>query len=185
MVLDKGESAILVSKEQTRAYALFLLMLLVLGLLVAVNPRQQSATIKNGYAKFIIAGWDFPDDYGQGIDGILVYTDGNLVASLSYNDPLQATINASSTVVLKVWAYLNLTQVGASTFEEGKNYIRHSVTVSLLNGTILFSQQNFTYGDGIDNTPDPINHYRYDVTLDFTAEPSTTYLAVVTYEVYY
>lgn len=153
-------------------------------LLIATPPPVKSA-------KFVLASWSYPDEYGQGIDAIRLhqYLDGEWVAldggfEVTPDDSTTFDISAFGPINITVKCWLNNTLVGASSFEDGKNYIRHSVIVSTLDNSSVFSQENFTYYQGTDAL-DPMFYYFYRVTMDFIPEYSTIYTAVISYEIFY
>ena len=157
---------------------------------VVVVSMMLIVPIQPAKAQFILAGWDYPAEYGQGIEEIRVYENisgewksltpfGMLPGGSTVFD-----INSTATgiqILVKCW--LNNTVVGAVDFEDGKNYLRHNVTLTL-NGETIFSQNNFTYSGGTD-AQDPIFFYIYYVDMPFSPIGGLTYIAVVYYEIYY
>ena len=174
------------SKRKIITVALLGLFICSLLLLVPVQPVQPE--IQKGTSQFVLAGWDYPDEYWQGIKGINVYqnSSGAWVLSIGTIEPDEETTfdwNASLCIKLRVWVDLNKTLVRVSTTNEGKNYLRLNVTVSTSMDDIVFSQQNFTYfGASIE---DDIYTYSYDVVLNFLPLSSEIYTATITYEVFY
>jgi len=148
-------------------------------------------------AQFVISGWDYPDAYGQGIGGLKLWENstGAWLAAPYYTDLGQFyyvnpdisgysyNITAGTALKLRVDCVLNGTLTGVVSLAEGKNYIRHNVSVSLL-GEIVFSQHNLTYSSGSDLSA-PMYEYYYEVVLNFLAVMGSTYVMTVTYEVYY
>ena len=164
-------------------FAAFVLVMLVSVLLIATPPQARSA-------QFVLAGWDYPAEYGQGIEEIRVYENisGEWKSLTPFGMlPKGSTafeINSTATgiqILVKCW--LNNTVVGAVDFEDGKNYLRHNVTLTLT-GETIFSQNNFTYSGGTD-AQDPMFFYIYYVDMPFSPISGLTYIAVVYYEIYY
>jgi hypothetical protein len=87
-------------------------------------------------------------------------------------------------ITLLIQCWLNATAYDVSSVAEGKNIIRHNVTVTNTNGTVVFSQNNFTYLSGFDYG-DGLFLYQYSVQLDFTLTYGEIYRTIITYEVYY
>ncbi len=140
--------------------------------------------------RFIIASWDYPDDYGQGIVAIRAYQNisGSWVSltpfDLTSGESTALEINYTATgvkILVKCW--LNNTVVEAVDFEDGKNYIRHNVTLTL-SGETIFSLQNFTYTAGTDSQ-DPMFYYQYEGIIPFSPVEGAIYTAVVDCEIYF
>ena len=142
-------------------------------------------------ARFVLASWSYPDEYGQGIEAIRAYQylDGGWVAidgGFDVGNTESTTFNISESgplnLTLKCW--LNNTLVRADDLTDGLNYIRLSVIVSTPSNSSIFSQYNFSLQSSTDAL-DPMFYYQFWVTLDFAPVESTTYRAVVTCEIYY
>lgn len=143
-------------------------------------------------SQFVLSSWAYPDEYGQGIEKMLVYENstGSWLpyyddATRYYYDSMNFNWNISIGIKLRVYTWFNSTLTGASNYTIGKNYQRHSVTVTQLNGSIVFNQQNFTYQGCYPAINPPLWYYYYDVVLDFLPSMGNIYKAIVTYEVYY
>lgn len=139
-------------------------------------------------AKFVIASWSYPDEYGQGISSIYVYENSTgawLQASKEdYDESGVLEWDADIAIKLSVWAWFNSTLTGASDSDEGKLYQRHNVSVISM-GSTVFSQQNFTYYDATTGLYPDLWWYIYEVVLDFLPEWGQTYVATITYEIFY
>ena len=130
---------------------------------------------------------DIPD-YGYGFSTIDAYIDESFAHTFydivgGYN----STLEIDSTVInitLVIQCWLNGTLFDASTVAEGVNIIRHNVTVTNQNNTIMFSQSNFTYSWGIEYDED-LFLYEYWIELDFVLTMGEIYTATITYEVFY
>lgn len=165
------------------------LILLIVPLFPIIAIQQPTPTKT---AKFVLAAWDYPDQYGQGIEAVRVYQ--NISGSwetltpfdLTSGDSTTLEINGTATgiqILVKCW--LNNTLVNATDFDDGKNYIRHSVNVTALStGDNVFSQQNFTYSTGTDAL-DPMFYYQYEVDMYFDITGGETYTALVDCEIYH
>jgi len=149
------------------------------------------STIPPAKAQFIIADYTYPSNNGNGIAYIHAYLDGAFNASMYKNpdsypgeevtNPLE--VESGVNITLAVFCWLNGTHTNISSLVEGKTVIRHSVTVTITNGSTIFSQQNFTYIVGGDGDA-PMYFYRYDVILDFLPVAGEIYRVIVTYEIY-
>jgi hypothetical protein len=141
--------------------------------------------------KFVIASWDYPDEYGQGIDAFGVYENstgswlavGGFVPNVAYNEEGSFDWNASLGIKIRVYCLINSTLVGFGSVAEGKLYQQHDVVVTQSNGTVVFSQQNFTYFAG--GAIDEMYEYDYDVVLNFLPDYGEIYTVTITYEIYW
>ena len=155
--------------------------MLLIGLVAVIQPVK---------AQFILAEWDFPDEYGQGIDecilsenstGSWVPFDGVYYTDSSTMRFQWNTTNARLKIYVSTW--LNMTLTGASDGADGKRYHRHSISVVYL-GSIIFSQQNLTY---VENGAliGTLRNYGYEVIFDFIPQAGGIYTATITYGVFY
>jgi hypothetical protein len=160
---------------------------MALGLLFVTVPRAQANPT------FIIASWAYPDQYGQGIDAFTVYENstgawlivGGFGPNVIYSDSgIFENWSVGVSIKLKCSFYLNNTVVGADDLADGRNYFRHTVTVTNFNKTVVFSQTNFTYFSS-SSAYDPMFIYDYTVVLNFIPVYSEVYTATITYEVFY
>ncbi len=171
-----------------KTYAAIIVLSTMLILASSVPPAR---------TQFILASWDYPDEYGQGISGIKMWENstGSWVAAPYYTDIGQFyylnyhqtgyTYNwsAGASMKLRADAFLNSTLTGAVDLADGQNYLRHNVTVTN-HGELIFTQQNFTCTDSSDINA-PMYYYEYEVILDFIPEEGQIYIVTVTYEVFY
>lgn len=182
------------SNEEKRFWDKKKLLTLLIAILViswVVFCRNATpTTTSNGQAQFVIASWNYPDEYGQGIESISAYENstGEWLATEGdqyYYDSNIYTWYQNASIKLYVHTWLNNTIVGADDIEDGQRYFRHNVTVYAANqGTTIFSQVNLTYqarnaGDA------PMWFYNYYVILDFIPNHGESYRVTVTYEVFY
>ena len=139
-------------------------------------------------AQFVLAEWDFPDEYGQGIDTITIYGNSTgswvSVGNYEYDESSSLDWYPNASIKLKTWTWFNSTLTGAGSTNEGKLYQRHSVTVTEAVNQIVFSQQNFTYSN-VYTESEPMWYYVYEVVLNFVPVAGTVYTVVVTYEIFY
>jgi len=160
----------------------------ILSVLLIATPRPISAT-------FVLSAWDYPDEYGQGIEGFEIFEnssgDWELIPAPSYftsDEECYFEWNVSLFIKLRVVTWLSSTLLGLTGEEDddddGIPYFRHNITVTTL-GETVFSQDNFTYVDGDDSIDPPMWLYQYDIILDFVPREGYTYTVIITYEVYY
>jgi len=180
--------------SRNKILALVVLVCLPLGLLSLPQGIQQNE-ISKGPVKFIISSWVFPyDEYGQGISRITIAQNStgawlplsDADSGKDYDEDSSIEFSdIGASIRLTVYTWFNSTLTGAPNFTLGKNYHQHNVIVSIPNGTILFSQQNFTYGGCAPAIDPPLWYYHYVVVLNFLPERGNIYTVTVTYEVYY
>jgi len=144
-------------------------------------------------AGFVIASWQYPDQYGQGIEEIRLYQwldsawEGHPDTTFGWgpNAPSETFwIEADGALAIVFRCWLNGTLTGVSSLAEGQNYLRHSVLVKSPYDASIFTQQNFTYVSGTDSLA-PMYFYIYNVTLPISPEHGVTYTAVVDFEIWY
>ena len=149
-------------------------------------------TIPPAKAQFILADYVYPPPNGNGIAYISIFIDGDYVDTM-YNNPDSyptATptnpldIDAGVTMTLQLECWINGTFMDISSLAEGLLIMRHSIVITRINGTTVFSQQNFTYVSGTDAFA-PMYNYKYTVILDFVPEHGEYYTATVTYELWW
>lgn len=172
----------------TRIKAIMLILALTMIVLFASSQPMNEPVIATN-PKFVISSWAFPDEYGQGIDRIRV--EENSTGSWVYAgidvDATESSAfewNASVAIKLRCWSWINNTLVGDVSDSALKNYQRHNVIVTQINGTIVFSQDNFTYSMYYYDE-DPMFYFEYFVILNFLPEMGQVYTVNVSYEVFY
>jgi len=174
---------------------LALLILLVMAVAVVIRYDQKynksNPISKDDNPKFVIA-YDFDTSKnGNYIAYITAYLD-SVPNETIYRNPISydspgtnpLEVEAGVNITLSMECWLNATFTGISSLAEGLNIIRHSVVVTCINGTTVFSQQNFTYISGLDAFA-PMYIYKHQVILDFVPERGDYYTVIVTYEVFY
>ena len=187
--------------NRSKILAFAVLICLPLSLLATI-PIYNNEEVSKEPAKFVLAGWSYPDEYGQGIYMFRFYEnstgswvaapwyyvggelDGLTFYSLHSYDPYALNWSSGVSMKIRVYTTLNQTLVGVASTAEGQNYLRHNVNVASGSNSSIFSQQNFTYYDATDTTG--YNYaYVYDVILDFIPAEFSTYVITVNYEVYF
>jgi len=161
-------------------------LILLVSLLVSVTPTTSKPQPSN--PQFVLAEWDYPDEYGQGIKRFIMYENstGSWVQVgdyLDYNDDNEVQWNDSRYIKLRCVTLFNATLTQAPTVEAGKSYLQHSIIVTNT-GVTVFSQQNFTFVSG---APEAYGMYiySYDVVLNFLPVGGQVYTVSVDYDVYY
>ncbi len=174
-------------------YAILLTILTLLVLVSTVPPAR---------AQFVLAAWDFPGEYGQGIYGFFLRENSTGVF-MPVGGPIILPSNscvfdwpANVAIGFDVRVYVNYTYIGLSE-PEGEaeynytaelhpalNYLRLNITVLCL-GEIVFSQQNFTYSTQGGKIAGGVWYYAEECDItDFLPATGTVYTAIITYEVY-
>ena len=188
MVHCQGDDPLTMNRKKI-SVSVSIIMILTLSILVASNyPPESTVKELEQPAKFVLASWDYPDEYGQGVEGFWIYENSTsewVKVYEVYYDNISSIFewNASVGIKLRCWALLNATLTGSSTKDIGKNYLRHNVIVTML-GTTVFSQQNFTFASALDEAYG-IYLYAYDVVLNFLPLAGEIYTVIVTYEVWW
>ena len=163
--------------------ALSLIVLISMMLIVSIPPAK---------AQFVLASWDYPDEYGQGIDEVYVAHNksGSFVdfSGSPYSAGDNTTIGLSTGggyhLRFTIYVQLNRTRISLSKpWNDGHLFIRLAVTVTA-GSTLIFSQQNLTYL-AFGGTADPVEWYKYSVIPDFIPLDGTFYTVVLSYEIYY
>jgi len=125
---------------------------------------------------------------GTGLGKIDVYVDEVFSQTLydidGGSNPILDIDLPVTNITLVVDCWLNSTTYDFSTTIEGKNIIRHNITVMSRNETVVFSQTNLTYVSGADYGDD-VFWYQYSIQIDFTLIYGEIYTVTVTYEVFY
>lgn len=161
-------------------------VLMVLTLLVLPIQPQPAKT----QSQFTIAAWEFPDEYGQGLESIILFENstGSFlqtgVKRFSYDSHIY-NWTAGVAIKLRCYSWINSTLVGAADDAEAQNLQQHIVTVLNSTGATVFSQQNFTqvlYYPAIDP---PLWYYAYEVVLNFIPDYGHIYTVIITYETFY
>lgn len=181
-----------------RQYRLLLAVLVLVNILVFViggiylyQQFFRDTSIVANDPKFILAGWEYPDGYGEGISS--VYMHENSTGSwVAVKEPAFFLSTDSTTVDvlpnghlrLQPSARINHTLRGLSTYAEAKAIMRVSVYVTM-DGDDVFSQQNLTL-EGGEGVATPTTWWiAYEVILPFVLSVSLSYYSIYfTYEIY-
>lgn len=172
--------------DKKKVLALLILFLTISLIVIYRTPRVEATNTTN--PKFVLASWDYPDEYGQGILQIQVEENSTgswePVELRDHSKSQDYEWNASLFIRLRIWTWLNNSVVGAVDLDDGENYQRLNATVTAINGTTVFNQQNLTFFVSYD-TENPMWLYQHYVVLDFLPDYNQIYTATVTYEVFH
>jgi len=172
-------------KEKIIACWLVVMTLLMCVSIVPVQPAK---------AQFVISAYTYDEsNNGHYIAFISAYYDGVHNGTIYYNPishpndtasdlPKELYIGTNLTIYASCW--LNGTHAGIGSLSEGLNVIRHNVTVVCNNGSVVFSQQNFTNTASTDGNA-PMYFYVHGVIIDFEFVQGEIYTVIITYEVFY
>jgi len=160
--------------------------LIVIGLIAFTIPPAKAQS------QFVLASWDYPDEYGQGIYSITpdenssgywehIESAPGFIYSTSENDTF--IVDQGLSIRFDVRVMVNYTFLGVSA-EAALNLIRLNLTVTVLNN-ITFSIQNMTYNYVGGDYGDGVWWYSFVDILNFQTDYGTIYIVTVTYEVYY
>ena len=160
-----------------------IIVLLTLGLLFVSIPQAKANP------QFVIASWDYPDEYGQGIEGFEKFENSTgfwvqIGGMYAASDTASIIWNASLFIKLRVYSWINSTFLGLGDTDEGKLYQQHNVTVTN-QGNTIFTQQNISWFYDDDSIDPPLWFYGYEVVLNFLPQVGEIYIVTVTYEVYW
>ena len=175
-----------------KAGACVVLALLCLVLVSTIQQQPGTPELEKGTSHFVLSSWAFPDEYGQGIYSITpdenssvyyahIESAPGFLYSTSENNSF--VVDAGCSIRLDVRVLVNYTFLGVSD-PDLLNYIRLNVTVLSLGDTI-FSIQNMTYDELGGDLGDGIWWYSFKDVLNFLTVEGQTYIATVTYEVWY
>lgn len=130
---------------------------------------------------------DLPDS-GYGFDNIDVYLDEEYTHTFySIVDGLNSTLEIDVTVsniTLVVQTWVNGTLFDIDSLLDGKNKLRHNITITNTNMTTVFSQSNFTYIWGIEYTTD-IYLFQHWLELDYPLVMGEIYTIEILMEVWF
>ena len=148
-------------------------------------------SIPQAKAQFVLASWTYPDQYGQGIESFELFENSTGSWSQIGGSYLYDEANIFQweghygSIKIRCYTWFNSTLAEVGSTNEGKLSQRHNVSVTQFNGSVVFSQQNFTYVSADDGIDPPLWLYGYDVILDFTLALDEYYTVTINYEVYY
>ena len=158
----------------------------MVSLLVTATPttsRPQPTT-----ARFVLSSWDYPDEYGQGIEYVKVYQNGTgsyvelSESPINPTDDAELEVDSDGFLQIRVLTWLNKTYCGIANIGAAYAIFRHSINVTL-QGENVFSQQNFTKISA-SGAGDPLFWFYYQVIIDFLPISGRTYVATIEYDLY-
>ncbi len=162
--------------------------------LVATAPQSSIVPEPTKTVKFVVAAWDYPDEYGQGI-AVYIPEENSTGVFLNINTtypshPTIHTLNYTPNTALRfdMRPVVNFTLLGLTypdDFDTGRNHIRLNITVRQLSA-IVFFQANLTYGDdGSQILGTDTVWYSMVAVVNVILEMGATYNVRVTYEIFY
>ena len=161
------------------------IILMVSILLVATPQKARSA-------RFVLASWSYPDEYGQGVEKVSVEinTTGSWLpaqpdSTKYYYESGVWNWTQGSSIKLTIWTWFNSTLVGLTDWEDGVDYQRHTITVTNDFNEVVFSQENITFDGCFPAIDPPMWYYYYSVIIDILPIGGVTYRPVVSYEIFY
>ncbi len=161
--------------------------------MILVFPRPTQG------AQFVIAGWSFPSEYGEGVYGVTPYqnSSGSFVTIPNpdtgigfcyWNNATTYNLNFTANTALRfdVRVTLNYTKLGLShpaDIDLGRNYLRVNLEMFLASESV-FSLQNMTFDnlDGLYETG--IWWYAYVDIINVILVAGQIYVVEFTYEVF-
>ena len=148
-------------------------------------------SIPQARAQFVVASWDFPDAYGQGIEAFEMFENSSGAwvrvgfGAYDYSETEVFDLAVGAAIKLICYTWFNSTLTGAVSEADGERYQQHDVSLTAANSSVIFSQQNFTYVNADDSIDPPMWYYSYYVILDIISEEGQFYTATVTYEIWW
>lgn len=164
------------------------IVLLTVSILIVNIPSTK--------AQFVIAGWDYDDGYGQGIE-VLWFHENSTGSWVAIFDPafvfwyeetvfeLNATPDTALKIIVGCRINHTLFDFGPDKSENAsaRAIMRTSIEVTNI-GKTVFSQQNLTWdGTCFDDTATTWS-ISYEVVINVLLVAGQTYRAVITYEIY-
>lgn len=182
--------------SRSKILAVSLVLLLPLGLFTMPLVSEQ-AIVQEEPANLILAGWDYPDEYGHGIEVLWFYENSTgswvpiLTPAFIFSDAdLRIEVNYTANTAIKLIMTCNINH---SLFDFGPDksenasaraIMRTSIEVSNISG-VVFSQQNMTWDGSVFDDTESTWAISYEVVINVIIEGGTIYTAIVTYEVFY
>lgn len=173
--------------------AVIILNLLFATITACILIQRFQTTSISPNAKFILAGWDYPDEYGQGISSVYVHENSTGSWEPVY-DPafllstdsseLEMPADEATAIRLQPSARINHTLHSLGDYDDAKAIMRLNVTVWHLD-EVIFSKQNLTL-EGAEGVATATTWWiAYEVVLDFLIQEYQIYVIELTYEIYY
>lgn len=166
---------------------------MILGVFLTRLPQAQ--------AHFVIAGWDFPDEYGQGIE-VLWLQENSTGSWVTYpdtgrghlwflsDDETTIPLNYTANTALRVEADVNINHTlfsfgpDKSENASARAIMRVGLTVSSPYG-ILFSLENMTWGGNVYDDSATVWTIDYVDIIEVIIEPGTIYVVRFVYEIFW
>jgi hypothetical protein len=199
---DESKSKVLSSREIRVLIAAFVIVTiigcLIVGSILHVRTSHTTTIIEpSKNATFVLSGWGYPDEYGQGIEVVWPYENstGSWVALrdpafVFWYEDTTFEVNATPNTALKIIATANINHTlfdfgpDKSENASARAIMRVGIEVITSNGTV-FSQNNMTWdGTCFDDTATTWS-ISYEAVVDVLVIAGTIYTATITYEVYY
>ena len=164
------------------------MIFLILGVFLTRLPQTN--------AQFVIAGWDYPDEYGQGIGVLWGYTNdtGSWIkiredASFSPHEDTTVSINYTEDTAFQfiVTCFINhsLFDFGPDPNENASALAITRVGVEFSSNThgLLFSFENMTWYGTLFEYDDYIWSLSYEIVIDHIIQAGTIYTVRFYYEI--
>ena len=148
-------------------------------------------SVPSAKAQFVLASWDYPDEYGQGLYQYVIHenttgTEWTPVGGIHYyNETNIHEWEVGYCIKLRIYAHFNSTLTGATDIDDGLNYQRLNITVTDFIGTELFSEDNLTCFYSTSFFDPILWFYGFEVVLEFVPDHGQVYTVITTYEVFW
>lgn len=165
------------------------LLLSLLAIYLYTQRMQDNTIINRPDPKFVVSSWEFPDENGQGIEGIDFFENSSgswqdSGISILPSGDMSFDWNASVGMKLRCYFWLDPDFVGATSLENGKNFFRFTATVHNVIGDLVYSKQNFTYVSSEEVFT--LYLYTYEQVLNFLPQSSASpYNLTLSYDIWY
>ena len=183
MVHNQGDDSVLM---RLKIVASFMIVLMVL--IMVPRPTQS--------AQFVIAGWEYDDGYGQGIELLWAYENSTSSwvaifdpAFVFWYEGASIELNWTPNTALKIIATANINHTlfafgpDKSENASARAIMRVGIEVFVLN-EIVFSQDNMAWEGSVFNDTDTTWAISYEAVINVILVPATTYVVLCTYEIY-
>jgi hypothetical protein len=174
-----------------------ILVITLLGVILVVNIPQTRG------GQFFLAGWDYPDEYGQGLSTVYIQTNetgswvtypdtGRGHAWFSSNDEAYVPLNYSANMALRLSIYARINHTlhdfGPDPSENASARAIMRVGLTLSNRTgIIFALENMTWSGEVyyigELSPDRWEIGYLDI-VEVILQPATIYFLRFTYEIF-
>jgi len=183
-------------KKKTKVLALGVLMCLSLGLLFLPRGIEQKEINKEP-ARFIISSWDYPDEYGQGIEVVWPYENstGSWVplhdpAFVFWYEETIFEVNATGNNALKIGVSANINHTlfdfGPDKADNASARAIMRVGIEVSNSSdIVFSLSNMTWDGSVFDDTATTWAISYADVINVLLVAGQIYTATITYEVFY